>query len=148
MNKKRWIVIAVLGALVAMVFGPSGPAGGFWGREPTPGLEGGVLGALVVYALLEAAFFGFGIAWLALARRVTSVSTGSYLAIGWMLVSWFPHGALHQSMEHDNWAGLAAVEYGFHLTMILAAVVVAREFLTGPDRSAVSKPKLATGTGQ
>lgn len=129
MDKKRWIVVTALGALVAMAFAPSGPAGAFWGPEPTPGLEGGALGALMVYAVVEAIAFGFGIAWLAFGRRITSLSTPSYLAIGWMLTSWAPHGAFHQATAHTNWAGLAAIEYGFHLTMIVAAAMVARDLL-------------------
>lgn len=135
MNKKRWIVVTALGAIVAMTFAPSGPAGSFWGPEPTPGLEGGVLGALMIYAVLEAIAFGFGIAWLAFGRRITTLSTAAYLAVGWMLASWAPHGAFHQSTAHGNWAGLALIEYGFHLTMIVAASIVARDLLRSVRRS-------------
>lgn len=129
MNKTRWIVVTVLGIVVVGVFGPHGPAGGFWGVEPAPGLEGGTLGALMLYSILEGLAFGFGLAWLAFGRERTSLTTSSHLAIGWMLVSWFPHGAFHQSITHTNWLGLAFVEYGFHLTMIIAAVIVARDVL-------------------
>lgn len=129
MEKRRFIAIAVAGFLVATLAGPNGPLGGFWGVEDTPGLEGGVLGALMLYSVFEAAAFGIGIAWLVLGRRVIASPSGGtavYLAIGWMLVSWWLHGSLHQSIVNDNYAALAGIEYGFHLTMIVAGAIVAR----------------------
>ena len=129
MEKRAFIFSAVAGLLVATLAGPNGPLGGFWGVEDTPGLEGGVLGALMVYSVFEAFAFGVGIAWLVLGRRVTTSPAGGtalYLAIGWMLVSWWPHGSLHQSIAHDNYAALAGLEYGFHVTMIVAGAIVAR----------------------
>ena len=56
-------------------------------------------------------------------------SSAAHLAVGWALVSWFPHGAFHQSTVHDNWVGLATIEYGFHFTMLIAGLVVARHLL-------------------
>ncbi len=138
-GKAQWIGVTLAGAVVAILFSPNGPLGGFWGAQPTPGLEGGVFGALVVYSVLEALVFGLGIAWLAFGRRVMTDGAwagAAHLAVGWALVSWFPHGSFHQSITHDNWAGLAAIEYGFHLTMLVAGVVVARHlYVTGADRA-------------
>lgn len=129
MQRSRFIAVTIAGALLAVATGPQGPLGAFWGPEPTPGLEGPTMGALLLYAILEAIAFGAGIAWLAFGRRIAPLPTSAHLAVGWMLVSWYPHGALHQSIAHTNYAGLVGIEYGFHLTMILAAVVVARGLL-------------------
>jgi uncharacterized membrane protein len=143
-SKGRWIAVTALGAVIAVMFSPNGPFGGFWGAQPTPGLEGGVLGALIVYSVVEAVIFGFGIAWLAFGRQVMADGPGAgaaHIAVGWALVSWFPHGSFHQSITHDNWAGLAAIEYGFHLTMLVAGLIVARHlYLTGVVRRNAAVP--------
>ncbi len=52
-----------------------------------------------------------------------------YLSIGWLLVSWWPHGHLHQHNGHDV-QGLLYIEYGFHVAPMLAGLVVAYCFLT------------------
>lgn len=135
------IAVAVIGTLVAGLAGPNGPLGGFWGVEPAPGLEGGVLGALVLYSVIEAVIFGVGLVWLIFGREVLRGpgARAAHLAVGWALVSWFPHGAFHQSIAHDNWAGLAAIEYGFHLTMLIAGLLVARHLiLVNRERTAVA----------
>lgn len=136
-SKRAWIAVTVLGTLIAGLAGPNGPFGAFWGVEPTPGLEGGVLGALIVYSVIEAIVFGIGLAWLFFGRSVLRGpgSGAAHLAVGWALVSWFPHGGFHQSTAHDNWAGLAAIEYGFHLTMLIAGLVLARHFYRSSTRS-------------
>lgn len=130
-SKRARITVAVGGTLVAGLAGPNGPLGGFWGVEPTPGLEGGVLGALMLYSVIEAVVFGIGLTWLIFGRDVLRGpgSTAAHLAVGWALVSWFPHGAFHQSTAHDNWAALAAIEYGFHFTMLIAGLLVARHLI-------------------
>ena len=95
----------------------------------------------MLYEVLQGIAFGVGLAWLLFGRRLTNLPTSSYLAIGWLLVSWFPHGAFHQSISEINWAALAGLEYGFHLTMIVAAALVARDMVRqlrtdDPDRLA------------
>lgn len=126
MSKRTLIAITVGGFLFAGIAGPNGPLGGFWGVEPTSGLGGGALGALITYELLQAVAFGAGLAWFAAGPGHWHVPPAVYLAIGWLLASPFPHGSLHQSIEHDNWWGLVGLEYGFHLTAIIAAVILAR----------------------
>lgn len=88
-----------------------------------------MLGALIVYDVLQGLAFGVGVAWIAFGHPLTRMSRPVHLAVGWILVSWFPHGAFHQSISHTNWVGLAALEYGFHLTAIAAALIVAREMV-------------------
>jgi hypothetical protein len=52
-----------------------------------------------------------------------------YLSIGWLLASWWPHGHLHQVVG-ENLQGLLYIEYGFHVTLIIGAVVLAYCFLS------------------
>ena len=130
-TKRSRIAVAAAGTLVAGLAGPNGPLGGFWGVEPTPGLEGGVLGVLMLYSVIEALIFGIGLSWLIFGRDILRGpgAVAAHLAVGSALVSWFPHGAFHQSTAHDNWIGLALIEYGFHFTMLIAGLLVARHLL-------------------
>ncbi len=52
-----------------------------------------------------------------------------YLSVGWFLVSWWPHDNLHIHNGMDL-QGLLYIEYGFHVTLIVAALVLAFSLLT------------------
>jgi hypothetical protein len=52
-----------------------------------------------------------------------------YLSVGWFLVSWWPHDNLHLHNGFDL-QGLLYIEYGFHVTLIFAAFVLAYSLLT------------------
>ncbi len=129
MSKGRWILVTIIGVFIAMTFGPQGPAGGFWGAAPAEemGVTGGLAGAFMAYGLLEALIFGFGLAWLAFGRKTLqgAGATAAWLAIGWGLVSWWPHGGLHQGIGESNPAALVGIEFGFHVTMFVAVLVIA-----------------------
>jgi hypothetical protein len=51
-----------------------------------------------------------------------------YLSIGWLLVSWWPYAHLHQVVG-ENLQALLYIEYGFHVTAIIAGLVLAYGFL-------------------
>ena len=101
---------------------------------PTP--SGAQLPLFMLLSLVEALLFGLGVAFLALglplvrkaAARVGMDPWPVYLAIAWQLVSWWPHDNLHMATGMDL-NGLLMIEYGFHMTLILSALVVARFFL-------------------
>ncbi len=133
-QRKHWIAVTVVVGVAVVLLGPQGPLGGFWGAEgedPT----GGALAALVVYSILEAAVFGLGVAMALFGRpllkqlgageRLTRVT---FVAIVWALVSWWPHGSFHQAIEENNFGALAAIEWGFHATMLVCGLVIARFF--------------------
>ena len=129
---KVTLVTVVLG-IAAMALGPI-----LW-----PIAEGGAqptAGQLVFFILLEAIqslAFGLGISFLLFGlptvRRVSPNSRlmawAMYLSIGWLLVSWWPHGHLHQVVG-ENLQGLLYIEYGFHVTIIIGTVVLAYGFLS------------------
>lgn len=52
-----------------------------------------------------------------------------YSGIGRALVSWRPHGNLHMS-NGDDMQRFLYIEYGFHVTLIVSAAVVAYCFLS------------------
>lgn len=130
MEKKKWIAVIVAGTLIAVLFGPNGPLGGFWGDTGDDDIPGGAMAGLVTAKLLESVAFGVGLAWLAFGWKVVrnvgrSLAVATYLAVGWALVSWAPHSSFHQTWTEDDWYGLAAIELGFHATLVIAAFVVA-----------------------
>jgi hypothetical protein len=90
--------------------------------------------------------FGLGVSFLLfglpLVRRFAAGSEprawAMYLAIGWLLVSWWPHDNLHIHVGEDM-QGLLYLEYGFHVTLQIAGLIVAYGFLTflreGPGKA-------------
>ena len=47
----------------------------------------------------------------------------AYASLGWLLVSWVPHDALHQHNGMDL-GGLVGIELAFHVTLVLAGLCV------------------------
>lgn len=103
------------------------------GMAPSPGQ----LPFFMVVSLFEALALGLGVSFLVFGLPlVRGVSADSrlrawlmYLGIGWALVSWWPHGNLHMS-NGDNMQRLLYIEYGFHVTLIISAAIVAYCFLS------------------
>ena len=128
--RNKWIGLTGVTAFIALAIGPQGPAGGFWGAESGHelGITGGLASAFFAYGLIEAIGFGLGIAWLAFGRKALTgaLATPAYLAMGWLLASWWPHGGFHQAIGEGNHSALVRIEFGFHATMILAGAIIAR----------------------
>ncbi len=133
---KPWVkvtLVTVVVGIAAMALGPI-----LW-----PIAEGGAqptAGQLVFFIILEAIqslAFGLGISFLLFGlptmRRVSLNSRrmgwAMYLSIGWLLISWWPHSHLHQVVG-ENLQGLLYIEYGFHVTLIVGAIVLAYGFLS------------------
>jgi hypothetical protein len=83
----------------------------------------------------ESLFFGVGVAFLVLGlptvRKVARVSGLSpwptYLAIGYLTASWWPHLGMHRvaGVDFDT---LIVVDYVFHLPYIISAGILAHFF--------------------
>jgi hypothetical protein len=103
------------------------------GMAPSPGQ----MPFFMVVSFFEALALGLGVSFLVfgmpLVRSVPSeLKTRAwlmYLGIGWALVSWWPHGNLHVS-NGDNMQRLLYIEYGFHVTLVISAAMVAYCFLS------------------
>lgn len=117
--------------------------------NPTP--SEAQLPFFIVLALIEALLFGLGVAFLACglplvkqaAKRAGVNPWPPYVAIAWQLVSWWPHDNLHMATGMDLDA-LLLIEYGFHLTLILSALVVAGFFLATLRSSGAAVPSAAS----
>jgi hypothetical protein len=99
---------------------------------------------------VESIAFGAGLAFLVVgydAMRRAPVApwlaVAAYLSIAFMLLSWWPHDNMHRVLGHGDFAGLARIEYTFHLPLIVAAGFVALYLLrttaalTGGSRARV-----------
>ena len=150
-TRVKAIAVALVFAALGFMLNPSAPIGqAVWGPQPEgPAPEGAVLGALVLYSVLEAIAFGLGAAFIAFgwplvkkAAASTAGASAAFAAIAWMLVSWVPHSAMHMTNAHDDFARLALIEYVFHVTLIASAIVLAR-FLLGVVREAGERKAVA-----
>jgi hypothetical protein len=133
---KPWIKIALVTALFAVpamalgqVIWPPAPGG----PEPTAGQ----LPFFILLAVFEALTFGLGVSFLLFGFAPLKRAVGGsawrtwaiYLSVGWFLVSWWPHDNLHIH-NGDDLQGLLYIEYGFHVTLMLAGIVLAYSLLT------------------
>jgi hypothetical protein len=132
---KTWVKVALVTALFAVpamalgkVIWPPAPGG------PEPSV--GQFPFFILLSVFEALTFGLGISFLlfgfAPLRRAVGATWRAwaiYLSVGWFLVSWWPHDNLHIH-NGDDLQGLLYIEYGFHVTLMLAGLVLAYSLLT------------------
>jgi hypothetical protein len=132
---KTWIKVALVTALFAVPAMALGQV--IWPPDPgSPEPSGGQLPFFILLSLF-AATFGLGISFLLfgfpaplwLAKGSRPRAWAMCLSIGWFLVSWWPHDNLHLHNGMDM-QGLLFSEYGFHITLIIAAFVLAYSLLT------------------
>lgn len=138
-SSKRVMAVAVLTSGAAFALGPAlfAPAAG----SPTP--TGAQVPLFVALAALEAAVLGIGVVFALRGRRALrrlfssdARTTAVHAAVVWALGSWWLHDNLHMANGMDL-SGLLAIEYGFHVTMMAAAAVLAWVFAAeARDRSA------------
>lgn len=89
-------------------------------------------------AVFEAIGFGCGLSFLILMwpkikkvpARFKNRVLAMYLAIGWSLASWWPHDHMHSVLQHSDVWSLLKLEYLFHVSLIVSAVVLAYCFIT------------------
>lgn len=103
--------------------------------SPTP--TSAQLPFFILMSIFESLALGFGVSFLLLGWPMVSKVTGKsktlntlvFLSIGWYLINWWFHDNLH---IHNgmNLQGLLYIEYGFHVTMIVAGVILAYFFVT------------------
>jgi hypothetical protein len=81
----------------------------------------------------DAILLGLGVSFLVFGfpvlRKVSPDSRvrawAMYLAIGYLMVSWWPHLNLHISTPIDNWQMLLYIDFLFHLPLEIAGAVLA-----------------------
>jgi hypothetical protein len=138
------LAVGIPAFLLGQVIWPPTP-----GELPTP--SGAQLPLFILLFVVEALLFGLGVAFVVFgwplvrraAARVGMDPRPVYLAIAWQLVSWWPHDNLHLSTSINNLNGLLMIEYGFHVTLMLTALVVARFFLATLRAAIAPAPPVA-----
>lgn len=144
-TRTKALLVALPVAVLGFMLGSNAPLGALiWppapgGHAPT-GLQ---LPLLMIVAVIEALAFGAGAAFLVfglpLVKRApvsNRVAWAAYLAAGWGLVSWVPHTAMHISNPADAIGRLVAIEYIFHVTLVLSAAALATFFVKVAQASA------------
>lgn len=130
--QKALIITVVLG-LAAFMTGKA-----IWPPSPSlPMPTPQQLPFFMLISLIESLAFGLGIAFLFLEMPAIAKFQGkertmailSYLSLGWLLVSWWPHDNLHMQVGFEL-QSLLYLEYGFHLTLIIASVILMYSFYT------------------
>ena len=130
----KWIVVTLIFGVAAFIASPSGPLGGFWGlHAEDPGNVRIQKAFFILLTMIQSLAFGFGFAFLLFGQEAVRsflptdgrLRLAVHLAIAWSLLSWWPHSNLHQTHNPDNISGLLAIEYGFHVTLILGGFIIA-----------------------
>lgn len=132
-TKTKVILVTVVLAVIAFITGRQ-----IWPPDPmSPEPTAMQLPLFMIMGLFESVSFGLGVSFLLFGWPLVKKASGksdnltklAFLSIAWYLINWWPHDNLHihNGMNLD---GLLKIEYGFHVTMIIAGVILAYFFLT------------------
>ena len=133
------LAVAVPAFLLAPVLFPPPP-----GPEPSSAQ----LPFFIALSAFDSLLLGVGVAFVVfgwpLVRRVAPDSraraVAMFVAVAWLTLSWYPHIGLHSSGFGASFAGLLAIDYGFHVpTYIIGLMLIwgLSSYLQGlPDRAA------------
>ena len=132
------IILTIVLAILAFVFSPNMPLGKFWAPSASMPKPAGIqLYLFVLLNIFEVVTFGLGVSFLVFGwqfiRAISPVSRGltvaSFVSTAWLLISWWPHDSLHLHIGENSLGSLLAVEYGFHVTLMIAGVILGAFFL-------------------
>lgn len=129
---KRWMKVTIVTLMVAVpafVLGPVLFPPADVGSEPSAAL----IPFFMFLGAADAILLGLGVSFLVFGlpvlRKVSPDSRlrawAMYLAIGYLMVSWWPHLNLHISTPIDDWQMLLYIDFLFHLPLEIAGVVLA-----------------------
>ncbi len=130
--KTKWkiMIITIVVGATAFLLGPM-----IWSPSPDIKPTAAQMPYMIVLSALEALVFGFGVAFIFYGWRFVKHLAGLrrnlvwaiYISLAWLLISWWPHDNLHiHNALYIN--GLIAIEYSFHVTVIVAGLVLAYSF--------------------
>ena len=133
-TKTKFIVVAVILAIVAFGLGRV-----IWPDVPTMSMNtptGVQLPLFIFLSALESVAFGIGVAFAFFGYKYVKAvmpenkkgTALSFIALIWMLVSWWPHDNMHRTNHGNDLWGLLRIEYLFHLTLIIATFILAYFF--------------------
>lgn len=98
-----------------------------WPPSPELSPTSGQIPFFIILSILESLALGLGVAFIMLCWDRAKEERLAFLAIAWLLVSWWVHDNMHKANGLDI-NGLLIIEYLFHVTLIAAGVILARFF--------------------
>lgn len=134
MTSTRTMVLWALGLAAAVGAFLSGRS--IWPPHPTvPHPTEAQIPFLIGVSVAEAVALGIGVVFLLsgwrFVERLTAlppwVRWASYLSVGWLLVSWWPHDNLHIHHALNLWP-LITIEYVFHVSLMASGAILAYAF--------------------
>lgn len=145
--KTKFIAVTLVVGILAFLLEPNAPFS-IWPKPadlmpaPTPTQ----IQLFVLLGALEALSFGLGVSFLIfgwpLVEQVAAPSrrraVAIYLGTGWLLGNWWIHDALH-IINGMNPTGLLWIEYGFHVTLMIAGAGLAYAFVTMVTDGSISR---------
>ena len=132
---RPWLKVLLITLVVGMPAFLLGPV--LWPPSPdTPEVTAGQLLFFMILFVIEALLFGLGVAFILFglplvrqgARGSKPWTWAAFISIAWLLVSWWPHDNLHVHAGNDIQL-ILLIEYGFHFTLIIAALMLASFFV-------------------
>ena len=137
----KFLLITLVLGIPALILGPI-----IWTPSPDAKPTTQQLPFFIFLSFVEALLFGFGIAFIIYGwqwvKKVSSQSRNmtitAFISLAWLLVSWWPHDSLH---IHNamNMQGLLYIDYGFHLTLIIASLILVYYFFAVVKGAAKTK---------
>lgn len=137
---KTWVkilIVTVAVAIPAFLLEPNGPLGGFWApHHAIPAPTGGLVPLFMLLGLLDALSLGAAVSLLifgypliaAIGNTSKGLTFAAYLSIVWVLGNWWAHDSLH--LHHGfELVPLLGIEYGFHVTLMIAGAILAVFFV-------------------
>lgn len=131
--KTKVVVLTLILAAAAFFLGPK-----IW---PPHSDNGDPTSAQLVFfitlSVIESLTFGLGVSFLFYGKDIIcrypviqmKKARAMWFSISWLMISWWPHDNLHQFIG-NNLQKLLYIEYGFHFTLIVAAIVLAYCFIS------------------
>jgi hypothetical protein len=132
---KTWIKVLIVTLVVAVPTVPLGQL--IWPPNPAgPQPAGAQLPLFIVLAVIESLLLGLGVSFVAFglpllqrAGRSNGLTWAAFVSIAWLMMSWWPHDGFHRSLDHTDLNGLLTIEYGFHVTLMIASTMVGLFFV-------------------
>lgn len=99
---------------------------------PGPGPSSGQVPYFVALSALDSVLLGAGIAFIVfgwsavrrLAPESRARAIAMFVALAWLMVSWYPHIGLHTSAFGSDFTGILVIDYLFHVPLIISTLVL------------------------
>lgn len=157
-RRQQALLVTIVGAVAAFLLAPQSPLGrALWPAPVTldPGPTPIQMGLFMLLGAITALAFGAGLAFLVHGARPVRELVGPdrpvlaravHLSAFWVLWNWWVHDSLHMVVGLDA-GGLLAIEYAFHVTLMLAGAILAYGLVVVSGRRTGQRRATASAAG-